>query len=144
MPKPESQDRIVLTRAQFDLIDSQGTDLVRDFVPVPEWAPSGVDPSKVFVCIRTMTGSERDRFEASTGTQRGKERILNLENVRAKLVAMCLIDEETGERIYSEAEIATLGKRSAKALDRVFDACRVLSGLTQATLEAKGDDLKNG
>ncbi|MFZ2738092.1 MAG: hypothetical protein WBI20_02550 [Burkholderiaceae bacterium] len=94
-------------------------DLPRERVTVPEW---GGD-----VFVRTMTGTERDAFEASLiGKESGKEG--RLDNVRARLVSLALCSE-SGERLFDDFEIAALGKKSARALDRVFSVAQRLNGI---------------
>jgi hypothetical protein len=94
-------------------------------IDVPEWGIS--------VNIKELMGSERDRFESSTVKIDSKTGNLvpNMVNQRARLVAMCLVDE-TGKRMFSdtEADILTLGSLSAKGLDRVYEAAQELSGLS--------------
>lgn len=136
--------RKVLKRKDLNAVAVSGADIKREYVPTPEWADIGDDPDTVFVCIRALTGSERDAYEASVVSIKGKDRQLNLVNVRAKLVSKVLIDPETGERLYSDAEVAELGKRSAAVLDRIFDAARKLSGLTEDDVKELTEELKNG
>ena len=98
-------------------------DLKTETVPVPEW---GGD-----VSIRMLTGSERDSFEASI-IGNGKDK--NFRDIRAKLCARCLVGED-GTRLFSDAEILALGGKSAKPLDRIFDAAQKLNGFTDADVE---------
>jgi len=98
-------------------------DLKTETVSVPEW---GGD-----VSIRTITGAERDSYEAGI-IGSGKKK--NLQNLRAKLCAKCLVDED-GTRLFSDAEILALGGKSAKPLDRIFDAAQKLNGFTDADVE---------
>lgn len=97
-------------------------DLPRELVNVPEW---GGD-----VFVRTMTGTDRDAFEASLIGKEGR-----MENVRARLVSLTLCNE-AGERIFDDAEIAALGKKSARALDRVFSVAQRLNGIGTEQVEA--------
>jgi hypothetical protein len=90
-------------------------------VDVPEWGGS--------VRLRVMTGSERDRFESDFVD--GKK---NVEMVRAKLVAKCLVDED-GERLFTEAEIPQLSERSASVLDRLFQECMKLNRFSKDDVE---------
>jgi len=112
----------LLTR---DLIDG-ADDLPYEDVPVPEWGGT--------VRLRTLTGSERDAFEGSILVQNGNSRRLNLKNARAKLLVLSLVDED-GKRLYAETDVAKLGKKSAKVLDRLFDKAQKLSGLTDEDVE---------
>lgn len=134
----------VLSRADFKILEETGADLPTKLVAVPEWAKAlgAAEGEEVFVLIRTLTGAERDNYESSLTTQRGKDRVVNLQNARAKLVALCMIDENTGDRLFSDREIGVLGKRSAAALDRLFDACRELSGLSSKAVEELTEEMK--
>ena len=51
----------------------------------------------------------------------------NLANVRAKLCAWCVIDENGG-RMFSDADVVALGAKSAAALDRIYEVASELSG----------------
>jgi len=96
-------------------------------VECPEWG--GV------VLIRSLSGTERDAFEAESLVQKGKSSQVNLRNVRARLAARCIVSERGGKEIFSPADVVSLGKKSAAALDRVFSAAMELSGLTPADVQ---------
>jgi hypothetical protein len=104
----------------------QAQDLPRELVDVPEWGGS--------VYVRALTGAERDAFETSIVEQRGKSTKMNLKNIRAKLVALTVVDEE-GNRIFSDSDASALGKKSAAALDKVFEVAQRLSGLRPEDVE---------
>lgn len=94
-------------------------DLPRETVLVPEW---GGD-----VYVRTMSGTDRDAFESSLIARDGAKEA-RMENVRARLVALTLCDK-TGTRLFEDSDIAALGRKSARALDRVFAAAQRLNGI---------------
>ena len=103
-------------------------DLPRETVHVLEW---GGD-----VYVRTMSGADRDAFETSLIAREG-ERDGRMENVRARLVALTLCDE-SGARLFEDGEIAALGRKSARALDRVFAVAQRLNGIgTEQAAAAK-------
>jgi len=108
-------------------------DLPRELVEVPEWGGC--------VYVRALTGTERDAFEASVVEQRGKSTKMNLRNIRAKLVALTVVDEE-GTRLFSDADVKLLGQKSAAALDKLFEVAQRLSGLRDEDVEelAKNSD----
>lgn len=112
----------LLTRDQILAAD----DLTTEDHEVPEWGGT--------VRIRMLTGTERDAFEASVTQQRGKSVQANLTNLRARLVSLCLIDA-TGRRMFNREDIPALGRKSAAALDRVFDACRRLNRIGDEDVE---------
>ena len=58
-----------------------------------------------------------------------KQRNVTMTNMRARLVAMSAIDEE-GERLFTAKEANELGDKSATALNRLFEVCCRLSGIT--------------
>lgn len=109
----------------------QAQDIKTQTVPVPEW---GGD-----VIVKGLTGTERDAYEAScVDTQDGKN-VPKLQNIRAKLVSLTLVDEQ-GKRLFTSADLEALGRKSGDVLDRLFDVARELSGLTKQAMEkARGN-----
>ena len=111
------------------------TDLKREYVEVPEWGGS--------VIVRCLTGTERDAYESEiVGSRMGGNRDLNLTNIRAKLVARTVIDEE-GNRLFTDGDIGLLGTKNASVLDRIFSVAQRLSGLSAADVEELTDQLGN-
>lgn len=104
----------------------QAADLQVEEVQVPEWGGS--------VLVRGMTGAERDQFESTAVERKGTTYHVNMQNVRARLAAACVVDEG-GERMFSEKDVEALGKKSGAALQRVFDVAMRLSGMTPADVE---------
>lgn len=96
-------------------------DIRTETVFVPEWGGA--------VKIRAMTGKERDAWETALFQIDGKDVKMNKENLRAKLVALTVVDE-AGQRLFTEADVEALGSKSASALDRIYQASQKLSGLT--------------
>lgn len=108
-------------------------------VPVPEWAPAGdPDPDQWKLRLRGMTGSERDRFEASMAPK-GNSRKPNMANFRARLVAWCAVDEQ-GNRLFNSGDVEMLGSKSARALGRVFDECQKMNGLSDSDIDELTED----
>ncbi len=104
----------------------QAEDLQYEDVYVEEWGGA--------VRVRTLTGAERDAFEQSIVEQRGKNTKMNLRNIRAKLVALTVVDED-GQRLFSDKDARLLGEKSASALDKIFDVAQRLSGLRDEDVE---------
>ena len=101
-------------------------DMETEDVDVPAWGGR--------VRVRGMTGSERDAFEAALLNNKGQADKRYLLNFRAKLVVLCVVDEE-GNRLFADADVGLLGKKSASAIELVFDVARRLSGMSQADVE---------
>lgn len=77
---------------------------------VPEWGGT--------VRLMVMSGTDLDRFEAIlVDPDKQKEG-----GVRAQLVGKCMVDED-GKRLFSDAEVYQLGKKSGAALTKVFQKC---------------------
>lgn len=95
-------------------------------VEVPEWGGK--------VRVKSLTGKERDALESSMIVGKGKNANVNLNNLRAKLVARSVVDED-GKRIFTDDDIAALGAKSAAALTRVYEVAQRLSGITQEDVD---------
>ena len=107
-------------------------------VEVPQWG--GV------VRIRSMTGMERDQYEASlvsyTRDAQGRPQVkaMELDNLRARLISLVAIDDD-GKRLFSPTDKLLLGEKNAKALDLIFQAALKLSNLDQPAIEAAKEAL---
>jgi len=95
-------------------------------VQVPEWGG--------MVCVRGLSGAERDDFEGSIVETKGKKTKLNTHNIRAKLVSLSVCDED-GERLFGAGDVRALGNKSAAALERVFKVAQRLSGISDEDVE---------
>lgn len=96
-------------------------DLPAEEVDCPEWGGT--------VVVRGLTGAQRDEWEASTTVVRGKTAVRDTANARAKLVALCVVDHESGEPLFTRQDVDALGRKSGAALGRVFGVAARLSGL---------------
>ncbi|MYV58044.1 hypothetical protein [Streptomyces sp. SID3212] len=101
-------------------------DMVFEDIPVPEW---GGD-----IRLKTMTGTQRDAFEDKSMDQRGKDPKMNLTNFRARLLALCIVNED-GRRVFSDGEITLLGQKSANVLERLFNKAREMNGMDDKDVE---------
>lgn len=98
-------------------------DIPTDDVEVPEWGGT--------VRIRALSGTDRDRMEADIV---GNGKKPKMDNLRAKVVAASVIDEE-GHKMFAESDVVALGRKSAAALGRVFDAAASLAAIKPADVE---------
>lgn len=109
-------------------------DLQTEDVPVPEWGGE--------VRIRMLTGEERDAYEASmVELKKDGSAKANRENVRARLLVLCIVNEQ-GEQMFNRADIKLLGRKSAKALERVINKVNEMNGISEKDIEelAEGFD----
>jgi hypothetical protein len=107
-------------------------DLPLEPVDVPEWPKVGK------VWLRTLTGTERDKFESDNLAFKERAGPEFLKDFRSRLLVRTLADSK-GQRLYQDGEVAAVAKRSGKVLDRLYDAACRLNGLGQY----EGDAAKN-
>lgn len=98
-------------------------DLVAEDVEVPEWGGT--------VRVRMLTGTERDAFEEAV---HGDGKKNNLANFRARLAALCMVDEQ-GNRLFGDNEVKQLGKKSSAALSRVFNVAIRLNKFSKTDVD---------
>jgi hypothetical protein len=116
-------------------------DIKYEPVSVPEW-------NRV-IWVRTLSGEERDKFEASiiyeVPTRRGKKKgtvhKVNPQKLRAKLViASACVAENDPTPLFKITDVDALAAKSGAAIDRVFDVCQRLSGISDDDMEELGNE----
>ena len=133
----DSADFKQAVRLMDDLLEgavkvlSRGTilevpDIKTERVEIPEWGGA--------VFVRGLTGAQRDRVEASMVKLRKGKQELTLENLRAHLAVLSVVDEQ-GCPMFDQADIEALGNKSCAALQRIWDVARRLSGLSDEDVE---------
>lgn len=105
------------------------TNLPTEDVSVPELGG--------MVTVRGLSAADRDEFERQMWVQRGKNREFNLKNVRARLVALSLVDD-AGARLFTDDDVDALGLVRADVMDRLFSTAQRLSGLRDKDVEDLG------
>lgn len=123
--------KALLTREKILAAD----DMRQERLEVPEW---GGD-----VIVRGLTGEQRDRFENSLWKGRGKQRIVVSTNMRAKFVALSVVDDK-GKLLFSPADVLALSAKSAKGLDRIFAKAQELSGISDEDVAELEGNLGSG
>lgn len=129
MSENETVEEFPLVDDAQDVFDIE--DITVEVVPVPEWKRS--------VRLKVLSAYERDEFEASTVTMKGGKQKPNLANLRARLVARCMVDSK-GDRVFQSGDVARLGRKSSKALDRLFAKCQELNGFSDKDIEDLTED----
>jgi hypothetical protein len=125
-----------LNSEEFPLVDDREDvldidDIKTHVVPVPEWKKS--------VRLKVLSSAERDAFESSTVTTKGGKSKPNLANLRARLVARCMVNAD-GKRIFESGDVARLGNKSSAALDRLFAKCQEINGFSDKDIEEMTED----
>ena len=88
--------------------------------------------------LRELSGTERDKMEAAVHFVNGTngERHLDPMDLRARLVALCLIDD-SGERLYADDEVRQLNDAfSSSSLAKLWEAAQTLNAAQPNALEA--------
>jgi len=119
----------MLTRDQILGLD----DLKTETVNVPEWGGA--------VIVRSMTAADRDEYEQSMVNSRGADEKGNMRNIRARLI-ICTAVDESGKRLFTDADIDLIGAKAARAVNRVFKVAARLNALTSDDVDdlAKNSD----
>lgn len=105
----------------------EAKDIESEEVEVPEWGGK--------VRVRMMTGAERDAFESSIVKRNGKNIETNMENFRAKLCAMTMVNVNDRLLFPNPEDVRKLARKSAKALDRVFSVAQRLNGMSNEDVD---------
>lgn len=109
-------------------------DIKTERVDCPEWKEDGQSDADAFLLVRGLSGADRDKYEASLIDAKRKGAKINLDNMRAKLIAYGTVNED-GSPYFAEADIAWLGDKSAAPLDRLYSKIQELSGMTPRDME---------
>lgn len=121
-----------------DIVDSN--DLALEKVLTPEWGGDALPVEERYVCIRTISARERDRWEQDMRDSRTGDLATNIENIRAALCALCIADEN-GIQLFADADVVTLGAKSAVPVDRIFWAAMGLNKLAPEDIEELAGNL---
>jgi hypothetical protein len=109
----------------------EADDTKYDEVECPEWGGT--------VRLRSIKGTQRDAYEESVISGNGADRKMNLRNARAKLIVLCAVGED-GRPLFTAEDVRRLGAKNAAPIDRLFDACRKLAGMTEQDVERLSED----
>lgn len=119
-------------------------------VPVQDWGGGGK------VLVQGGSGEDRDDFELSIITGKGKNKDVNLRRMRSKLVALAVVEAPEGfemppgarcprlPRMFSESDVADLARQSARDINTVFDAAQELWGLKPDDVEELAGESRPG
>jgi len=104
-------------------------------VYVPQWDG--------YVYVKSLSGVQRDKFERDIVEWKGKGRNTKAEmkdNIRARLVALTVVDPETKKPVFSTKDVEALGNKSAAALDIIYDTAQRLSKLSDEDVEELAEE----
>ena len=104
-------------------------------VPVPEWGGS--------VRLRSLSGLERDSWEASNRLLKGSEYVPNLKGAKARLLVRAIVDEN-GSRLFADTDAGALAAKSAGVIERLAEVVAQMSGITEAAVEEAAGNSEAG
>ena len=109
----------------------EASDTPVEVVEVPEWGVS--------VGVKSMSARSRAHvMELAQNTE--SIDAARVEAMWARTLVGCLVDPETGERIFSDEDMGELMEKSAHVVERLWTACFEKSGLTEAKANEAGKD----
>lgn len=112
----------ILTKEQI----MAAVDLEVEEVEVPQWGGS--------VLVKPLTARQRGLLTSQIVDQRKDGRRLKLEEIQIRTCALALVDPE-GRRLFDDASMRDLARKSSAALQIVFEAAQRLSGLSDEEVE---------
>lgn len=104
----------------------QANDRPIEKVEVPEWGGH--------VFVQSMSGNDRDKMELRLTQMKGNDPSERFSNLRALVVSLCVVDNN-GKHLFSEKDVDELGKKSATALDRVFQKSSAISRILEDSVK---------
>jgi hypothetical protein len=99
-------------------------DLQRETIDIPEWGGA--------VNVRALTIAEGEAigFAVREARRRGED----TGSFSARLAAASIVDDN-GNRIFTDADIVPLSRKSASAMQRIAEAIQRLSGIGPTAVE---------
>ena len=115
------------------ILDSD--DLKYDEVVVPDWGR---------VRVRELTGAERERYDQAIATFKPRGKRVDIEvhahRMRVFLSWLTMVDDNGVRLFRDEASRDALAKKSARAIEMVYDCSARLSGLLAPDEDKEGGE----
>lgn len=131
----KSTSKVFSKDALRALLGTGKVKLVHEDVPVPELGPDMV------IRVREAKAVEREAYEQSLFTTKlaedGKvEGEYQGKNAKSRLLVCCIVDPESGGRVFEDNEVDALGEFPAAVIARLFARVQHLSGMTKKAAQA--------
>ena len=110
--------RKFLSRDQIDAAQ----DVAMEPVDVPEWGGS--------VMVKGLNARQLGQYQQSLIVGSGRQSRAEIKGARERLLVLTVCDE-AGVLLFSADDMRMLARKSAKAVDRVYDVAAKLSGITE-------------
>lgn len=105
---------------------------------VPKLKTKRVTVGDLEFILQAFTAGEQDDYEASLVMGKGKNRDVNLKDLRAKLVAPAIIDEE-GNKVFTPADVGIVSSWPSDVVDPLYKEVVALNRMEQ---KGEGDEGK--
>lgn len=99
-----------------------------EIVPLPELGDG------VSVTVKGMTARDKGAFDMQFVTK-GEHNTKAQKQMRERMLVACCVDE-SGSRIFTLEDVASLGLQSVAIVERIFDACQRVNGTSTKAVEA--------
>lgn len=86
------------------------------------------------VYFKEWTSEERDKFEASLITGRGKAQRVSTANIRAKMFCRSVVTKD-GAQIFSDEDVAEIGKLPAAEVEKVYAEIQKYNSVSDEDVE---------
>lgn len=96
-----------------------------------------VKPWNTYVHVKSMSAGQRNKLATLMLTSSGRDfdvDLSQLPGVMANVVAWCCVDE-SGKRMFSDADVDSLNDKHGDALQAIFEAAMRVSGLGDSDVE---------
>jgi hypothetical protein len=103
-----------------------------------------VDGEPLTVFFRSLTGRERDEFEAGILTEKTvlvkgrprKKKVVDNINIRAKLIAAtACVGSDDPSPLFTAADVEALGNIDGKVVDALFEKASAMAGFGDSDIE---------
>ena len=86
------------------------------------------------IYVRGLTGEERDDFEKKVFLDKEGNENERFKNFRAELIVRTVVNDKD-EKVFDMSDVAKLGTKSAKEINKIFEVAQRLSGLGKEDID---------
>ena len=92
-------------------------------VPMPEW--------ECTIEMRSITAADLEAWQWETYQQNKDDTRANKSNLRTRLVVRCAFDPDTGEKVFTDADVDALNLKPSKIIERLYKVAEKLNAVTE-------------
>ena len=118
-------------------------DVQYEDVPCPEWAPEGTDPNNAVARCASLGAKAYQELAADQVDAEGNEIAAARASVFERVCARGIVNEK-GDRIFTDADVVALGKKSHAPIQRCYRVIARLSGMSKTEQERMEGNSEGG